>query len=144
MVWDWRSFHSLVPKVASFGVGHKEKRRHKDTHKAAGVDIGLRRQKKSAADVMIGWHIHLPVIYCVCWKAMRFFIRDFWGLLTTFRASEVCGFYEFPRQSSPMFSLVALQHRLPKKQCHRRLTSAAFGDIIKLQNRYGGSLPKGR
>ena len=29
MVWDWRSFHSLVPKVASFGVGHKEEREHK-------------------------------------------------------------------------------------------------------------------
>ena len=29
MVWDWRSFHSLVPKVASFGVGHEEEREHK-------------------------------------------------------------------------------------------------------------------
>lgn len=29
MVWDWRSFHSLVPKVVSFGVSHEEEREYK-------------------------------------------------------------------------------------------------------------------
>lgn len=48
-------------------------------------------------------------------KGDEVFIRDLWGLLTTFRASEVCGFLWISPPSSPMFSLVALQHRLPKR-----------------------------
>ena len=114
MVWDWRSFHSLVPKVASFGVSHKEERGHKNTHKAAGVGNKLRHQKTSAADVTKGWHIHLLVIYYVCWRAMRFLYVTFEDYLPLFAPPRSAGFYEFPRQSSPMFSLAALQHRLPK------------------------------
>ena len=107
MVWDWRSFHSLVPKVASFGVGHEEEREHKpftrrrelttdyvvfggrlrrgcfapfnpipDAH-TPGDETG---KKKSAANVTKGWHIYIPVIYCICWRATRFFD---WPLRTT-------------------------------------------------------------
>ena len=181
MVWDWRSFHSLVPKVASFGVGHEEEREHKDTHKAAGVDNGLRRLRWSSSKGVLrplqphSWCPHtkeetgekknppptsqkvdifIPPWYTVYAEGRQGFSIDLWGLLTTFRASEVygscisriCGFCEFSRQCVLLwlFSLVALQHHLSKRQRHRRLTSAAFGDIIKLQNRRGGSLPKGR
>lgn len=56
------------------------------------------------------------------------------------------GFVNLPANvfSYDYFPFVALQHHLSKRQRHRRLTSAAFGDIMKLQNRRGGSLPKGR
>ena len=30
-------------------------------------------KKKSAANVTKGWHIYIPVIYCICWRATRFF-----------------------------------------------------------------------
>ena len=49
--------------------------------------------------------------------------------------ANVFSYNEFPLSPSAPFV---------KRQRHRRLTSAAFGDIIKLQNRRGGSLPKGR
>ena len=107
MVWDWRSFHSLVPKVASFGVGHKEEREHKPFTRRRELTTdyvvfggrlrrgcfapfnpipdahtpGKRRaKKKSAANVTKGWHIYPPVIYCICWRATRFFD---WPLRTT-------------------------------------------------------------
>lgn len=86
-------------------------------------------------------------------KGDKIFHLTFEDYFTTFRSSEVygscifriCGFCEFSRQCSPIIiSPCPLQHHLSKRQHHRRLTSAAFGDIIKLQNRRGGSLPKGR
>ena len=114
---------------------------------------GKDEQKKSAANVTKGWHIYLPVIYCICWRATRFFD---WPLRTTYhflllRGLRVLYFpylrvlWISPLMCSPIInSPCRLQHHLSKRQRHRRLTSAAFGDIIKIQNRRGGSLPKGR
>lgn len=103
MVWDWRSFHSLVPKVASFGVGHEEEREHEPFARRRELTTNYvvfeggasppstpflmpthqetrRAKKKSAANVTKGWHIYPPVIYCICWRATRFFD---WPLRTT-------------------------------------------------------------
>ena len=115
MVWDWRSFHSLVPKVASFGVSHKEEREHKLFTRRRELTTDyvvfggrLRRgcfaplqphswcphtrreigEKKSAANVTEGWHIYLPVIYCICWRATRFFD---WPSRTTYHFSRLRG-----------------------------------------------------
>ena len=176
MVWDWRSFHSLVPKVASFGVSHEEEREYKilTRRRELTTDYGVfeggasppstpflmpshqgkrRAKKKSAANVTKGWHIYPLVIYCICWRATRFFD---WPLRTTYHFSRLRGlrvlYFPYlrvlwisPLMCSPIInSPCRLQHHLSKRQRHRRLTSAAFGDIIKLQNRRGGSLPKGR
>ena len=149
MVWDWRSFHSLVPKVASFGVGHEEERAQA-IHKAAGVDNELRRlrwssskgvlrplqphswcphtreetgEKKSAANVTKGWHIYPPVIYCICWRATRFFD---WPSRTTYHFSLLRGlrvlYFPYlrvlwisPLMCSPIInSPCRLQHHLSK------------------------------
>ena len=150
MVWDWRSFHSLVPKVASFGVGHEEEREHKpftrrrelttdyvvfggrlrrgcfapfnpipDAHTPGG-EAG---KKKSAANVTKGWHIYPPVIYCICWRATRFFD---WPLRTTYHFSRLRGlrvlYFPYlrvlwisPLMCSPIInSPCRLQHHLSK------------------------------
>lgn len=114
MVWDWRSFHSLVPKVVSFGVSHKEERE--------GTKI-LTRRRELASDYVIKKNIRRrchkrltylsprDILYML--KDDEVFIRDLWGLLTTFRASEVCGFlwisppkfsYVFPRRPPASFA----------------------------------------
>ena len=150
MVWDWRSFHSLVPKVASFGVGHEEEREHKPLTRRRelttnyGVFGGrLRRgcfapfnpipdahtpgertgEKKSAANVTKGWHIYPPVIYCICWRATRFFD---WPLRTTYHFSRLRGlrvlYFPYlrvlwisPLMCSPIInSPCRLQHHLSK------------------------------
>lgn len=152
MVWDWRSFHSLVPKVASFGVSHGKEREYKTFTRRRELTTDYVIKKKSAANVTKGWHIYLLVIYCICWRATRFFD---WPSGTIYHFSFLRGLrvlyfpylrvlWIFPLMCSPMFPLAPLQYHLSKRQRHRRLTSAAFGDIIKLQNRRGGSLPKGR
>lgn len=73
MVWDWRSFHSLVPKVASFGVSHGKEKEYKTFTRRRELTTDYVIKKKSAANVTKGWHIYLPVIYCICWRATRFF-----------------------------------------------------------------------
>ena len=109
-------------------------------------------KKKSAANVTEGWHIYPPVIYCICWRATRFFD---WPLRTTLplfappRSTGLvfpvsAGFVNFPANVFSYVSPCCPSAPFVKRQRHRRLTSAAFGDIIKLQNRRGGSLPKGR
>ena len=118
MVWDWRSFHSLVPKVASFGVGHEEEREYK---------ILTRRRELTTDYVVFGSRLrrgcfapfnpipdaHTPgdetgkkkirrqrhkrltylsprdILYML--KGDKVFSIDLRGLLTTFRASEVYG-----------------------------------------------------
>lgn len=181
MVWDWRSFHSLVPKVTSFGVSHGEEREHKTFTRRRELTTDyvvfggrLRRgcfapfnpipdahtpreetgEKKNPPPTSQKVDISISPWYTVYAEGRQGFSIDLRGLFTTFRSSEVygscisriCGFCESSRQCVLLwlFSLVALQHHLSKRQRHRRLTSAAFGDIIKLQNRRGGSLPKGR
>ena len=150
MVWDWRSFHSLVPKVASFGVSHEEEREHKPLTRRRELTTDyvvfggrLRRgcfapfnpipdahtpgdetgKKKSAADVTKGWHIYLPVIYCICWRATRFFD---WPLRTTYHFSRLRGlrvlYFPYlrvlwisPLMCSPIInSPCRLQHHLSK------------------------------
>lgn len=111
-------------------------------------------QKKNPPPTSQKVDIFISSWYTVYAEGRQGFSIDLRGLFTTFRSSEVygscisriCGFCESSRQCVLLwlFSLVALQHHLSKRQRHRRLTSAAFGDIIKLQNRRGGSLPKGR
>ena len=105
MVWDWRSFHSLVPKVASFGVSHEEERDHKT----------FTRRRKLTTDYVVKKNppptsqkvdIFISPWYTVYAEGRQGFSIDLWGLLTTFRASEVygscisriCGFCEFSRQ----------------------------------------------
>ena len=118
MVWDWRSFHSLVPKVASFGVSHEEEREYK---------IPTRRRELTTDYVVFGGRLrrgcfapfnpipdaHTPgkrrakkkirrqrhkrltylsprdILYML--KGDKVFSIDLRGLLTTFRASEVYG-----------------------------------------------------
>ena len=150
MVWDWRSFHSLVPKVASFGVGHEEEREYEILTRRRELTTdyvvfgsrlrrgcfapfnpipdahtpGERRaKKKSAANVTKGWHIYPPVIYCICWRATRFFD---WPLRTTYHFSRLRGlrvlYFPYLRVlwiSPPMCSPIInspcpLQHHLSK------------------------------
>ena len=84
------------PKGCIFWCESWGRERTQNIRKAAGVDNGLRRlrrgcfapfnpipdahtpgkrraKKKSAANVTKGWHIYPPVIYCICWRATRFF-----------------------------------------------------------------------
>ena len=127
MVWDWRSFHSLVPKVASFGVSHEEEREHKPltrrrelttdyvvfeggasppstpflmpTHQGGDEQKKIRRQRHKRLTYLSP----RDILYML--KGDKVFSIDLRGLLTTFRASEVygscisriCGFCEFPR-----------------------------------------------
>lgn len=168
------------PKGCIFWCGSWGRERTQTIHKAAGVDNGLRRlrwssskgvlrplqphswcphtreetgKKKSAANVTKGWHIYPPVIYCICWRATRFFrltFEDYLPLFAPPRSTGLvfpvsAGFVNFPANVFS-YNYFPLSPSAPfvKRQRHRRLTSAAFGDIIKLQNRRGGSLPKGR
>lgn len=132
MVWDWRSFHSLVPKVASFGVSHEEEREHKTFTRRRELTTdyvvfggrlrrgcfapfnpipdahtpGKRRAKKNPPPTSQKVDIFIPSWYTVYAEGRQGFSIDLWGLLTTFRASEVygscisriCGFCEFSRQ----------------------------------------------
>lgn len=127
MVWDWRSFHSLVPKVASFGVGHKEKRRHKDTHKAAGVDIRLRRQKKHPPPMSQKVDIFISPWYTMYAEGRWGFYT--WPLRTTYHFSRLRGlrvFMNFPAKvllcfpSSPS-SIVCQKETTSQKVDIRRL-----------------------
>lgn len=103
------------PKGCIFWCESWERERTQNIRKAAGVDNGLRRlrwssskgvlrplqphswcphtreetgEKKSAANVTKGWHIYLPVIYCICWRATRFFD---WPSRTTYHFSRLRG-----------------------------------------------------
>ena len=180
MVWDWRSFHSLVPKVASFGVGHEEEREYKiltgrrelttdyvvfgsrlrrgcfapfnpipDAH-TPGEETGEKNPPPTSQKV----DIFIPPWYTVYAEGRQGFFD--WPSRTTYHFSRLRGlrvlYFPYlrvlwisPLMCSPIInSPYPLQHHLSERQRHRRLTSAAFGDIIKLQNRRGGSLPKGR
>lgn len=109
-------------------------------------------QKKNPPPTSQKVDIFIPPWYTVYAEGRQGFSIDLWGLFTTFRSSEVygscisriCGFCEFPRQCVLLCFPLSPSVPFVKRQRHRRLTSAAFGDIIKLQNRRGGSLPKGR
>ena len=138
------------PKGCIFWCGSWGRERTQTTHKAAGVDNGLRRlrwssskgvlrplqphswcphtreetgKKKSAANVTKGWHIYPPVIYCICWRATRFFD---WPLRTTYHFSRLRGlrvlYFPYlrvlwisPLMCSPIInSPCPLQHHLSK------------------------------
>ena len=82
-------------------------------------------------------------------KVFRLTFEDYLPLFAPPRSTGLvfpvsAGFVNFPANVFSYVSPCPLQYHLSKRQRHRRLTSAAFGDIIKLQNRRGGSLPKGR
>ena len=115
MVWDWRSFHSLVPKVASFGVSHEEKREHKSftRRRELATDYvvfggrlrrgcfapfnpipdahtpGKRRAKKNPPPTSQKVDIYISPCYTVYAEGRQGFSLDLWGLFTTFRSSEV-------------------------------------------------------
>ena len=179
MVWDWRSFHSLVPKVTSFGVGHEEERENTNYSQggeswqritASSVVVfeggasppstpflmpihqGKDGQKKNPPPTSQKVDIFIPPWYTVYAEGRQGFSIDLWGLLYHFSLLRGLRVLYFPYLRvlwifPPMFSYVSPYHPsapFVKSQRHKRLTSAAFGDIIKLQNRYGGSLPKGR
>ena len=48
-------------------------------------------EKKSAANVTKGWHIYPPVIYCICWRATRFFRLTFEDYLPLFAPPRSTG-----------------------------------------------------
>ena len=120
------------PKGCIFWCGSLGRERTQTIHKAAGVDNGLRRlrwssskgvlrplqphswcphtrrrdgQKKNPPPTSQKVDIFIPPWYTVYAEGRQGFSIDLWGLLTTFRASEVygscisriCGFCEFPR-----------------------------------------------
>ena len=105
MVWDWRSFHSLVPKVASFGVSHEEEREHKHSQ-GGGSWQRITSSKKNPPPTSQKVDIYISPWYTVYAEGRQGFSIGLRGLLTTFRASEVygscisriCGFCEFSRQ----------------------------------------------
>ena len=118
MVWDWRSFHSLVPKVASFGVGHEEEREHKlftrrrelatdyvvfggrlrrggasppSTPFLMPIHQGKGGRKKNPPPTSQKVDIYISPWYTVYAEGRQGFSIDLWGLLTTFRASRSTG-----------------------------------------------------
>ena len=105
MVWDWRSFHSLVPKVASFGVSHEKEREHKPLTRRRELTTDY-VVKKNPPPTSQKVDIYISPWYTVYAEGRQGFSIDLRGLLTTFRASEVygscisriCGFCEFSRQ----------------------------------------------
>ena len=82
-------------------------------------------------------------------KVFRLTFEDYLPLFAPPRSTGLvfpvsAGFVNFPANVFSYVSPCCPSAPFVKRQRHRRLTSAAFGDIIKLQNRRGGSLPKGR
>ena len=121
------------PKGCIFWCESWGRERTQNIHKAAGVDNGLRRLRWSSSKGVLrplqphSWcpytrgrdgrkknppptsqkvDISISPWYTVYAEGRQGFSIDLWGLLTTFRASEVygscisriCGFCEFPRQ----------------------------------------------
>ena len=82
-------------------------------------------------------------------KVFRLTFEDYLPLFAPPRSTGLvfpvsAGFVNLPANVFSYVSPCCPSAPFVKRQRHRRLTSAAFGDIIKLQNRRGGSLPKGR
>lgn len=154
MVWDWRSFHSLVPKVASFGVSHKEEREHKTfaRRRELTMDYIVKKKIRRQRHKRLTYLSPRDILYMLKGdKVFRLTFGDYLPLFAPPRSTGLvfpvsAGFVNFPANvfSYNYFPLWPFSIVCQKRQRHRRLTSAAFGDIIKLQNRRGGSLPKGR